>query len=66
MNEETTKEMAEILRVLPDAIAKLNDEWYQVNNDEAFEAALEEVEFLTKKGYRLASSVLYPAEQKEI
>ena len=63
---ETEKEMAEILRVLPAAITKLNDEWYQVDNDEAFEAALEDVESLTKRGYELASSVLYPAEQKEI
>jgi hypothetical protein len=63
---ETEKEMAEILRVLPAAITKLNDEWYQVDNDEAFEAALEDVESLTKRGYELASSVLYPSEQKEI
>jgi hypothetical protein len=67
MNEtETSEEMAKILRVLPAAIAKLNDEWYQVNNDEAFEAALEEVESLTKRGYKLASSVLESGKKKEI
>jgi hypothetical protein len=63
---ETEKEMAEILRVLPAAITKLNDEWYQVDNDEAFEAALEDVESLTKRGYELASSVLESGKKKEI
>ena len=30
MNEtDTSEEMAKILRVLPDALDKLNDEWYQ-------------------------------------
>lgn len=67
MNEtDTSEEMARILRVLPAAIDKLNDEWYNTDNDEAFEEALEEVESLTKRGYKLASSVLESGRKKEI
>lgn len=67
MNEtDTSEEMARILRVLPAAIDKLNDEWYNTDNDEAFEAALEEVESLTQRGYKLASSVLESGKKKEI
>jgi len=63
---DTSEEMAKILRVLPAAIDKLNDEWYQENNDEAFEAALEEVESLAQRGYKLASAVLESGQKKKI
>lgn len=59
---ELTNKMARVILDLVPAVDTLNEEWYNTDNDDAFEKALEVVETLLKEGKDLARLALEVAQ----
>lgn len=64
--QELIEDMAHILRLLPEAIDELNEEWGKEYNDAAFTAALNTVEKLAAQARKLSKVALQEISQKKI